>query len=59
MRGRTMPYTVTQRAGRWCVIKIDDGQLMGCHDTPRQAYAQIAAIEASEGTRNNHQVTWH
>jgi hypothetical protein len=32
---------------------------MGCHDTPRQAYAQIAAIEASERTRGNHQVTWH
>jgi|AACY02.3.fsa_nt_gi hypothetical protein len=25
----------------------------------RQAYAQIAAIEANERTRNNHQVTWH
>ena len=52
-----MPYSVVQRAGRWCVIKDDDGTLMGCHDTQRQAYAQIAAIEASEGTRNAYRIT--
>jgi len=51
-----MPYTVVARGGRWCVIKDDDGTLMGCHNTPREAYAQIAAIEASEGTRNGFSV---
>ena len=51
-----MPYTVVRRNGRWCVIKDDDGTLMGCHDTPRQAYAQITAIEAAEGTRSSYTV---
>ena len=51
-----MPYSVVQRAGRWCVIKDDDNTLIGCHNTPREAYAQIAAIEASEGTRATYRI---
>lgn len=43
-----MPYRVDVRQGEYCVVKIDDGQVMGCHDTRRNALAQIAAIEASE-----------
>ena len=53
---QTMPYSVVRRNGRWCVIKDNDGTLMGCHDTPREAYAQITAIEAAEGTRSTFSV---
>jgi hypothetical protein len=47
-----MPYSVGEKGSYGCsgypVIKDDDKQVMGCHDTAAQAGAQIAAIEASE-----------
>lgn len=44
-----MPYHVAKQGARYCVIKDSDGKNMGCHDTRREAEAQIAAIHANEG----------
>ena len=48
-----MPYSVGAKGSYGCsgypVIKDDDKQVMGCHDTAAKAGAQIAAIEANEG----------
>ena len=47
-----MPYSVGEKGSYGCsgypVIKDEDGSVMGCHDTPEEAGAQIAAIEANE-----------
>jgi hypothetical protein len=45
-----MPYSVINRNNMHCVVKRDDpdGRVFGCHQDPQRAYAQIAAIEASE-----------
>jgi hypothetical protein len=43
-----MPYHIDKRGGQYCVVKTDNGTVMGCHDTVAEALAQIAAIEASE-----------
>jgi hypothetical protein len=47
-----MPYSVGEKGSYGCsgypVIKDDDKQVMGCHDTASEAGAQIAAIEANE-----------
>jgi len=48
-----MPYSVGEKGSYGCsgypVLKDDDKQVMGCHDTAAKAGAQIAAIEANEG----------
>ena len=43
-----MPYTIERRRGQFCVIKLDDGQIMGCHATQEEAQAQLTAIRISE-----------
>jgi hypothetical protein len=47
-----MPYRVGEKGSSGCsgypVVKDDDGEVMGCHDTAQEAAAQIAAIEADE-----------
>ena len=47
-----MPYSVGEKGSYGCsgypVVKDDDKQVMGCHDTAAEAGAQIAAIEANE-----------
>ena len=51
-----MPYSIKEGActtaegvgGQFAVIKDDDGQQMGCHQTREAALDQIAALEASE-----------
>jgi len=51
-----MPYSISEGActtaegvgGQFAVIKDDDGQQMGCHQTREAALDQIAALEASE-----------
>jgi hypothetical protein len=47
-----MPYSVGEKGSYGCsgypVIKDDDKQVMGCHNTAAEAGAQIAAIEANE-----------
>jgi hypothetical protein len=51
-----MPYSVGEKGSYGCsgypVIKDDDKQVMGCHDTQDQAAAQIYAIEQSEEKAN-------
>jgi hypothetical protein len=47
-----MPYSIGERGSYGCsgypVVKDDDKQIMGCHETREAAGQQIAAIEASE-----------
>lgn len=51
-----MPYSIKEGScqtadgigGQYAVIKDDDGQQMGCHQTREAALDQIAALEASE-----------
>jgi len=43
-----MPYNIGKRGSQWCVIKISDGTIMGCHDTLREAQAQRDAVETNE-----------
>lgn len=43
-----MPWHVEKRDGRWCVIKNDDGDNEGCHDSRAKANAQMRALYASE-----------
>ena len=51
-----MPYSIKEGActtaegvgGQFAVIKDDDGQQMGCHQTRETALDQIAALDASE-----------
>lgn len=43
-----MPYKVEERGNKWVVVKEDDGQVMGEHDTKSEAEDQQAAIYANE-----------
>lgn len=43
-----MPYRISQRGSRYCVLKQDDGQNMGCHDTREDALRQLRALHANE-----------
>jgi 2'-5' RNA ligase len=44
-----MPYLIRRRGGKHCVVKEDDGKVMGCHDTRKEAEDQRRAIHANEG----------
>lgn len=46
-----MPYDVTKRGSRWCVVKSSDGKTMGCHDTKAKAQRQQRALYAGERKR--------
>lgn len=51
-----MPYTIVETDGRHCVYKEDvngaaTGESLGCHETAREAGAQIMAIETNESKR--------
>lgn len=43
-----MPYEIRRRDNQYCVIKTEDNQTMGCHDTREDAEAQRRAIHANE-----------
>lgn len=43
-----MPYSITERRNQYCVIKDDDGRVMGCHPTRAQAEAQLTALNLAE-----------
>src|SRR3990167_9163362 len=43
-----MPYSIRKKDGRYCVVKKDDGKEMGCHDSRKDATAQMRAIHANE-----------
>lgn len=43
-----MPWKIEKRGEQFCVIKEDDGENEGCHDTEEQAKAQMRALYASE-----------
>lgn len=43
-----MPYDVRKRGEQYCVIKRDDGENMGCHDSKKKAEDQRKAILANE-----------
>jgi HK97 family phage prohead protease len=43
-----VPWSIQKRDGKFCVIKDDDDENEGCHDTEEQAKKQMAALYASE-----------
>lgn len=43
-----MPYSITERRNQYCVVKDDDGRVMGCHATREQAEAQLTALNIAE-----------
>ena len=47
-QGATMPYSIVTRRNQYCVIKDDDGRIMGCHPTREQAQAQLTALNIAE-----------
>lgn len=49
-----MPWEIQIRDGQHCVIKIDDGEVEGCHDSRPEAVVQLAALNISEDERSIH-----
>ena len=47
-QGAPMPYSIVTRRNQYCVIKDDDGRVMGCHPTREQAQAQLTALNIAE-----------
>jgi len=51
-----MPYEI-QMDNLECqghaVVKLDDGQIMGCHETHEEAEAQLTALNIAEAEKNN------
>jgi phage head maturation protease len=43
-----VPWHIAKRGNEWCVIKDDDGESEGCHDSEEKAKAQMRALYASE-----------
>jgi phage head maturation protease len=43
-----VPWHIEKRENEWCVIKDDDNENEGCHDTENKAKAQMRALYASE-----------
>lgn len=43
-----MPWELEERDGRWCVVKLADGEVEGCHDSRGQALAHQRALYTSE-----------
>jgi hypothetical protein len=47
-----MPYKIRETAGgKWQLVKIDDGRVMGTHDSKKQAHIQEYAIRMAEKRR--------
>lgn len=44
----TIPWHIEKRDEKFCVIKDNDGENEGCHDTEDEAKKQLAALYASE-----------
>jgi hypothetical protein len=42
--GEDMPYEIEERDDEYCVVKTDDGEVAGCHETEAEAEAQLAAL---------------
>lgn len=51
-----MPYSIVRQPNRWCVVKDDDGRVMGCHDTLREAQAQLTALNIAESNRDKYRI---
>jgi transcriptional regulator with XRE-family HTH domain len=54
--GEDMPYEIERRDNEFCVIKTEDGESAGCHETREEAEAQLAAlrINVEEGESAAH-----
>lgn len=48
-----MPYEVKPSGGKHCIFKRGASKPIYCHDSARQAYAQMAAIMAHESRKRN------
>ena len=53
-----MPYDVKKRSGKYHVVKKGEDSSLGEHETPDEAYAQIAAIEHRELGKAATMVGW-
>lgn len=50
-----MPWHISSNAKEcsgYAVVKDDDGKVVGCHPTEKEAKAQLAALYASEAQKN-------
>lgn len=43
-----MPWSLSRRDGKWCVVKDDDGEVEGCHESRTDAIKQQRALYANE-----------
>jgi hypothetical protein len=43
-----MPWSLSQRDGKWCVIKESDGSTAGCHESRADAIKQQRALYAND-----------
>lgn len=53
-----MPYSIEEgnsecESGEWAVVKDDDGSVLGCHSSKKDAESQIAALYASEDSEDS------
>jgi hypothetical protein len=42
-----MPWVVVRKDGKSCVVNKQTGSVKGCHDTRKEALAQLRAIYAN------------
>jgi HK97 family phage prohead protease len=47
------PWHIEEQDGKFCVIKDDDGEVEGCHDSREEAEAQMRALYAAEKAEGN------
>lgn len=43
-----MPYVIEKQDDRFCVVKQDNREVIGCHDTKEEAHSQMQALHANE-----------
>lgn len=53
-----MPWSISERDGKFCVVKDDDGEVEGCHETRAQALAQQRALYSSESATASLEIDW-
>lgn len=47
-----MPWHIEKRGDEYCVIKNDDGDNEGCHPSREEAEDQLAALYATEKSKD-------
>lgn len=57
-----MPWHISNKkegCSGYAVVKDDNGEIVGCHDTKAQAEAQLRALYASEASSEKSNNIWH